>query len=72
MCSPCRKIFGENLFREVFGEPYTHLHSYIWSRSTRPPRCIIGMESLAQRSFYLRDFVSWLERKCEHTRERLR
>jgi hypothetical protein len=28
-CSPPRKISGKNLFREVFGEPYTHLHSYI-------------------------------------------
>jgi hypothetical protein len=28
-CSPSRKISGENLFREVFGEPYMQVHGYI-------------------------------------------
>ena len=65
------KVSGENLFREVFGEPYTRLQA-TWSLLRRLLRrllrCPVGMETLAHRSFAFKDSLNWLEQKLEHTR----
>jgi hypothetical protein len=62
------RSLGENSFERSLESPTHPARATPDALPTRRPGCIVGMEPLAQRSLTFKDFVSWLERKCEHTR----